>query len=133
LDGGSNPAVSAGACRGPYASFSNSAIDFGSVFANPAAIYGENSLSPNGPKPMPPAIRKIPPANTGNTAPLIPGVCHQRQTIGPFLTSDDAELAAQSAAYRVLQTSSIYSQGLPDSYFHPLQYYFDAYILAPCN
>jgi hypothetical protein len=61
------------------------------AFANPAATYGQNSLSPIGPKPTPP---------------------------------DDDELAAQSAAYQVLQTSSIYSQGL---------HYFDVNISASCH
>jgi hypothetical protein len=98
-----------------------------------AAAYAQNSLSPNGPKPAPTPFQKIPPKNTANTAPFIPGVCPQVQKIGPFLTSDDAELAAQSVSYPLLRTSAVYSQGFPDSEFIPLEYYFDVYILAACN
>jgi hypothetical protein len=66
--------------------------------------------------------RQILPANTGNTAPFLVFALSGRELA--FLTSDDDELAAQSAAYQVLQTSSIYSQGL---------HYFDVNISASCH
>jgi hypothetical protein len=51
----------------------------------------------------------------------------------PIPTSDEAELAVQSAGYQLIPTSAVYSQGWPDSYFNPLRYFFDAYIFIPCN
>jgi hypothetical protein len=98
-----------------------------------AAAYGQNSSPWDGTKPRPPATRKMPPANPGGTSPPNPGVCPKLRRIGPFQTSDDAELAAQSARYQLIPTSSIYSQGLPDSYFNPLRYFFDAYIFTQCK
>jgi hypothetical protein len=92
-----------------------------------AQAYGQNSSPWNGPK------QKMPPANPGNTSPPNPGVCPELRRIGPFQTSDDAELAAESARYQLIQTSAVYSQGWPDSYFNPLRYFFDAYILFRCN
>jgi hypothetical protein len=97
------------------------------------ATYAQNSLLPNGTKPPPTAIQKTPPTNSGYSALPIPGVCPQLQRIGPFLTGDEAELAAQSARYQVIQASSVYSQGFPDSNLNPLKYYFDVYILTPCH
>jgi hypothetical protein len=96
-----------------------------------AAVYAQSSLSPNGPKPAPPAFQKMPPAKAG--APSIPAVCALHKRIGPYLTSDDAELAALSLTYPIVRTSSVYSEGFPDSYFNPLQYYFYADILTACN
>jgi hypothetical protein len=75
----------------------------------------------------------MPPANGSNFVPPIPVPCPQQQRIGPFATSDEAELAAQSARIQLYQTSSIYSQGFPDSYFNPLQYYFYVYAYVPCS
>ena len=98
-----------------------------------AAAYAQNSVQPNGSKPSPSDTGKMPPANPQNTPLPSPGVCPQLQRIGPFLTSDEAELAAQSARYQVIQTSSVYSQGFPDSNLNPLKYYFDVYILTPCH
>jgi hypothetical protein len=96
-----------------------------------AAVYAQSSLSPNGPKPAPPAFQKMPPAKAG--APSIPAGCALHKRIGPYLTSDDAELAALSLTYPIVRTSSVYSEGFPDSYFNPLQYYFYADILTACN
>src|SRR5208283_5428372 len=59
-----------------------------------AAAYAQNSVQPNGSKPSPSDTGKMPPANPQNTPPPSPGVCPQLQRIGPFLTSDEAELAA---------------------------------------
>jgi hypothetical protein len=98
-----------------------------------AAAYAQNNYPSNGTKPPPPAIQKMPPTNSGNIAPSLPGICPETRRIGPFLTSDEAELAAQSARYQVIQTSSIYSQGFPDSELNPPKYYFDVYILTPCH
>jgi hypothetical protein len=98
-----------------------------------AAAYGQNSSQPIGTKPPPPDTRKMLPANPGSTSPPNPVVCPELQRIGPFQTSDEAELAAQSARYQLIQTSSVYSQGWPDSYFNPLRYFFDAYIFTRCN
>jgi len=98
-----------------------------------AAAYAQNSVQPNGSKPSPSDTGKTPLANPQNTPLPSPGVCPQLQRIGPFLTSDESEFAAQSARYQVIQTSSVYSQGFPDSNLNPLKYYFDVYILSPCH
>jgi hypothetical protein len=98
-----------------------------------AAAYGQNSFPPIGTKPPPPDTRKRLPANPGSTSPPNPGVCPELLRIGPFQTSEEAELAVQSARYPIIQTSSIYSQGWPDSNFNPLRYFFDAYIFTRCN
>jgi hypothetical protein len=98
-----------------------------------AAAYAHNISPPNNTTPPPPDIRNPPPAKLRNTTPPIPGVCPQLLRIGPFQTSHEAELAAQSARYQVLQASSVYSQGWPGSYFDPLKYFFDVYIFSPCN
>jgi hypothetical protein len=98
-----------------------------------AAAYGQNSFPPIGTKPPPPDTRKMLPANPGSTSPPTPGVCPELRRIGPFQTSDEAELAVQSARYQLIQTSSVNSQGWPDSYFNPLRYFFDAYIFTRCN
>jgi hypothetical protein len=98
-----------------------------------AAAYGQNSFPPNGTKPQPPDTRKKLPVNPGSTSRPNPGVCPILERIGPFQSSDDAEFAQQSASYQLIQTSAIFSQGWPDSYFNPLRYYFDAYLFIPCN
>ncbi len=98
----------------------------------PAALYAQTSLSPNGQKPAPPTFQKMPPANAGTMAPSIPAVCSLHKRIGPFFTSDDAELAAQSLTYPLLRTSPVYSEGFPDSYFNPIQYYFYVDVLTAC-
>ncbi len=98
-----------------------------------AAAYAQTNFPPNGTKSPPADIGKMPPANPQNTPSPSPGFCPQLQRIGPFLTSDEAQLATLSVSYPVIQTSSVYSQGFPDSDLNPLKYYFDVYILTPCH
>jgi hypothetical protein len=103
------------------------------LFASvPAALYAQIS-TPNEPRPAPPSLQNMPPAKPGSVAPSIPAVCSLHKRFGPFLTSDDAELAAQSFPYPILGTSPVYSEGFPDSDLNPLQYYFYADILTACN
>lgn len=96
-------------------------------------VHAQVGLSPNSPKPAPPSLQKRPPAtNAANMAPFIPAVCSLHKKIGPFLTSDDAELAAQSLIYPILRMSPVYSEGFPDSDLNPLQYYFYVDVLTAC-
>jgi hypothetical protein len=99
----------------------------------PTATFAQSSLSQKGQNPAAPNFQPISPMNAGNSGASSHGICPLLEKIGPFLTSDDAELAAQSARYQLLPASSIYSQGWPDSYFDPLRYYFNVTILTPCN
>jgi hypothetical protein len=99
----------------------------------PTANFAQSGLSQKGQSPVVPNLPAIPPMNAGNSAASGHRICPVLEKIGPFLTSDEAELAAQSARYQLLPTSSIYSQGWPDSNFDPLRYYFDVTILAACN
>jgi hypothetical protein len=102
------------------------------VLLTPAASFAQSNLLQKGQNPAVP-LQKIPPMISGNNAASSQGICPFLERIGPFLTSDDAEFAAQSARYQLIPTSSVYGRGWPDSYFDPLRYYFDVTILTPCN
>lgn len=110
------------------------------VHLTPSPGYAQSSVFQNGqnpvqkgPNPPVPNLQQMPPVNPGNTAAATHGICPSQERIGPFLTSDDAELAAQSARFQLLPASPVYSQGWPDSLLDPLRYYFYVTIFTPCN